>query len=172
MKLLVPVLFVFIFLSLALYPQECTLIEGGASYTQTSLYAVTNLAAEKLEWTYEPDNQDFLLATGKITAEISAKAGTIGHSCYAEAQLLLMRGNTILACCHPPRVQGLNRVKISFEHTFEVGNSYASGGPLTDLKIKARVYVYANFQKSNPGDAIVKYTKEFEKYNPYSSAGR
>lgn len=164
-------LLVFIFFSLALYPQECILIEGGATYTQDSSdFAVKNLVVDNLVWKYEPECQAFLLATGKVTAEIFAKSGTIGHSCFAEAQLLLMRGDTILACYHPPRVKGKDRVKISFEHTFEVGNSYASEGPLTGLKLKARVYVYADFQKNTRGDAIVNYTSESFRYNPYSSA--
>jgi len=167
MKFNVLFLIVFTFFSLALFPQQCQLIEGGATYTQDSANAFKTLIVNDLQWAYEPDNHAFLLATGKVTAVIGTIDGIIGHNCCAEAQLLLMQGDTIVACYHPPRVQGLSRAEISFKHTFEVGDSY---GPVNNLKLKARVYVYANFQKYALGDSIVKFTKEYTLPNPYSSS--
>lgn len=170
MKLYVLPTVVFILFSLALYPQQCVLIENGVPYGTTSVNADVVVDICDLTWQHEPDMKEFLMATGKIKVSVEPKSCILGHSCEIEAQLLLMRGNTILACYHPPRIKGLHRAEISFEHTFEVYDSHAGTGSLTDVYLKSRVYVYADFEKYGYGDSKVKYTEECKRYNPHPIA--
>jgi len=155
MKIIIIISIVFLaFLSVDT-ADACYLIEGGSNETMYTGPAILNIETNNMRWVYNTNNQ--VTATGKITVKVEDQPGSSGHNCSVQAQLLLMRGNEILACYTVPEVDGVTGAYLSFEHTFIVGYNY---GIVDNLSIKSRVYVCACFSNSIYGDSMISYVQE------------
>lgn len=160
MKNTIIIFVVFCFFVPVLSAGDCYLIKDGRDYDRHIGPAELDLQTDNMSWGY--NTGDVLVATGKVKASVKDKDGSKGHNCYVEAQLLLMRGDEILECYTPPRVEGVIGANIYFEHTFTVGSDY---GTVENLHIRSRVYAEACFSHPVYGESMISYSQEND--HPY-----
>lgn len=137
------------------FAETCNLLYSGINTQMHIGPARLDIKTNDMSWSYNTSNQ--IVATGKITALVEDKEGSRGHNCFVQAQLLLMRGNEILACYTAPEAQGVTGTSLYFEHTFIVGSNY---GSLDSLSIKSRAIAFACFSNPIYGNSNIYYIQE------------
>jgi len=155
MKRIIIISIVFFLFLPTVFAETCYIIKSGQNTQLDNGPAVLELKTNDMSWSYNTGSQ--IVATGKITARVEDKPGSKGHNCSVQAQLLLMRGNEILACYTAPEAEGVTGAYLSFEHTFIVGSNY---GPLESLSIKSRAYAFACFSNPVYGNSDISYIQE------------